>query len=41
MVIGSVVLSPGFFAIYMGESEQHVATLEREMARSKPTPSRR
>jgi chemosensory pili system protein ChpA (sensor histidine kinase/response regulator) len=32
VVIGSVVLSPAFFAIYIGECEEHVATLDREMA---------
>jgi chemosensory pili system protein ChpA (sensor histidine kinase/response regulator) len=32
VVVGDVTLSPAFFAIYVGEAEQHVATLEREMA---------
>ncbi|APV49105.1 hypothetical protein BWI17_05075 [Betaproteobacteria bacterium GR16-43] len=32
VVVGPVVLSPGFFAIYMAECEEHIATLEREMA---------
>ena len=32
IVIGDVVLSPAFFAIYVGEAEQHAVVLEREMA---------
>ncbi|QJR09009.1 Sensor histidine kinase RcsC [Usitatibacter rugosus] len=32
VVIGSIVLSPAFFAIYIGECEEHIATLEREMS---------
>ncbi len=32
VVIGDVALSPAFFAIYIGEAEQHAETLEREMS---------
>jgi chemosensory pili system protein ChpA (sensor histidine kinase/response regulator) len=32
VVVGPVVISSALFAIYVGEAEQHVATLEREMA---------
>jgi chemosensory pili system protein ChpA (sensor histidine kinase/response regulator) len=32
VVIGSIVLSPAFFQIYIGECEEHIATLEREMS---------
>ncbi len=32
VVVGPVVIASALFAIYVGESEQHVATLEREMA---------
>ena len=32
IVVGPVVISAPLYAIYVGEAEQHVATLEREMA---------
>ena len=33
VVVGTVSLSPAFFAIYVGEAEEHVAALDREMGR--------
>jgi len=32
VVVGTVSLSPTLYSIYVGEAEQHAATLEREMA---------
>ncbi|MBL0142220.1 MAG: Hpt domain-containing protein [Betaproteobacteria bacterium] len=32
VVVGSVCISPALFSIYVGESEQHATTLEREMS---------
>ena len=32
VVVGPVVISPALYAIYIGEAEQHVTTLERELA---------
>ena len=32
IVIGTVSIAPAFFAIYLGEAEQHVEMMEREMA---------
>jgi chemosensory pili system protein ChpA (sensor histidine kinase/response regulator) len=32
VVVGAVSLSPALFSIYIGEAEQHAATLEREMS---------
>jgi chemosensory pili system protein ChpA (sensor histidine kinase/response regulator) len=32
VVVGAVSLSPALFSIYVGEAEQHAATLEREMS---------
>jgi chemosensory pili system protein ChpA (sensor histidine kinase/response regulator) len=38
VVIGPVSLAPAFFAIYLGEAEEHVAALDREMARIEADP---
>jgi chemosensory pili system protein ChpA (sensor histidine kinase/response regulator) len=38
--VGSVSLSAALFSIYVGEAEQHVATLEREMAAIEADPMR-
>jgi chemosensory pili system protein ChpA (sensor histidine kinase/response regulator) len=32
VIVGSVSVSPALFSIYVGEAEQHAATLEREMS---------
>ncbi|QJR13259.1 Hpt domain-containing protein [Usitatibacter palustris] len=40
VVIGPIVLSPAFFAIYIGEAEQHAASLEEEMAAVEADPMR-
>jgi chemosensory pili system protein ChpA (sensor histidine kinase/response regulator) len=36
--IGTGTLSPAFFGIYIAEAEQHVATMDREMARIEASP---
>jgi len=41
VVIGPIVLAPAFFAIYLGEAEQHVQVLEREMSEIESDPLRR
>jgi chemosensory pili system protein ChpA (sensor histidine kinase/response regulator) len=38
VAIGSVSLAPAFFAIYIAEAEQHVATMDQEMARIEAAP---
>ena len=38
VVIGRVAIAPAFFAIYIAEAEQHVATLDQEMARIEADP---
>ena len=40
VVVGSVCLSPALFSIYVGEAEQHAATLEREMSAIEADPMR-
>ena len=41
VVVGDVVVSPAFFAIYLGEAEQHAVVLEREMALLETDPANR
>ena len=41
VVVGDVAVSPAFFAIYLGEAEQHAVVLEREMALLETDPANR
>ncbi len=38
VVVGSVTLAPAFFAIYVGEAEEHAAVMEQEMGRIESDP---
>ncbi|MGE5616704.1 MAG: response regulator, partial [Bacillota bacterium] len=41
IVIGEIALAPAFFAIYIGEAEQHIEAMEREMSCIETDPMQR